>query len=174
MRRADLVAECSRCSALCCVATSFDESEAFAFAKAAGTPCPQLGPDHRCRIHEQLVERGCAGCHVYDCYGAGPRATRAFDDVPVATRDAAFLALRDIHELIWLLSESIKLCPEIEMALRGELARAIDQLETLAASPAAALIELPLASRATEVHALLRRVGAALGGRQHHALRVIG
>ena len=39
----------------------------------AGKPCPNLREDFRCRIHEQLAERGFPGCVVFDCFGAGQR-----------------------------------------------------------------------------------------------------
>ena len=72
MRRADLVPDCGRCAALCCIATSFEASEDFAFDKAAGTGCRYLTRDCRCAIHDQLAERGFRGCAAYECFGAGP------------------------------------------------------------------------------------------------------
>ncbi|MCY1016082.1 hypothetical protein [Pyxidicoccus sp. MSG2] len=38
MPRPDLVPDCSACTALCCVATSFERSEDFAFDKPVGWP----------------------------------------------------------------------------------------------------------------------------------------
>ncbi|HLT10710.1 MAG TPA: pentapeptide repeat-containing protein, partial [Micromonosporaceae bacterium] len=69
----DLRADCSRCAGLCCVVPGFSASSEFAIDKPAGSPCPNLGPDFRCRIHDMLRARGFAGCATYDCFGAGQR-----------------------------------------------------------------------------------------------------
>jgi hypothetical protein len=152
MRRADLVPDCGNCAALCCVATAFDACEDFAIDKRAGEACPHLGDDCRCTIHDELVSRGFSGCAIYDCHGAGQRATRE-----AADPTTAFLALRVIHELLWLLTEAAKLCPRDD--LRAELAAEIAGLDAIA--PARAH-ELDLAARTRAARALLRRVGDAL------------
>src|SRR5262245_28728842 len=111
MRRPDLVSDCASCAGLCCIATSFEASEYFGLDKPAGVACPNLSSDCRCAIHDDLVERGFAGCAAYECYGAGPRVTRAFGPGDSAARNEAFLSLRVVHELLWLLTEAAKLCP---------------------------------------------------------------
>ncbi len=73
-------ADCSRCAALCCVAFAFDKSEAFAIDKPADTPCPNLGPRNRCRIHDKRKAKGFSGCIGYDCAGAGQRVTQDLFD----------------------------------------------------------------------------------------------
>ena len=75
MTRPDLVADCPRCAALCCVWSAFDASDDFAFSKPAGVACRNLRRDHRCAIHRELIGRGLRGCAAYDCHGAGQRAT---------------------------------------------------------------------------------------------------
>jgi hypothetical protein len=92
---------------LCCVATAFDAGEDFAFSKRAGEKCRHLC-GARCGIHAQLATRGMRRCAAFDCYGAGQRATR---EVPEEQRHAAFFVLRELHELLWLLTEAAKLCP---------------------------------------------------------------
>src|SRR5215471_13450734 len=104
MRRSDLVPDCGSCAAICCVATSFEASEDFAFDKPAGARCRHLTVECRCAIHDGLVKRGLSGCAVYDCYGAGQRVTRALASAPEAERNEAFLMLRVVHELLWLLT----------------------------------------------------------------------
>ncbi len=153
MRRPDLVPDCERCAAVCCVATSFDASEDFAYSKSAGVACRYLR-DCRCAIHAELPERGFRGCAIYDCYGAGPRATRAFSG---PQRDDAFLILRAVHELLFLLTEAAKLCPP---DLITELASQISALDAL--EPA----DLDLRPHRAAAHALLRRIGDALGSRR--------
>jgi hypothetical protein len=168
MRRPDLVPDCGSCAALCCVAISFEASEHFAFDKPAGVACRNLARDHRCTIHALLVERGMSGCAAYDCYGAGQRATAAFAGAPASSRKVRnefFLNLRVLHELVWLGSESLALCPVSGADLRQQLARALAELEALAARPPEELLGLDLSARDRELRALVRRVGDALGGR---------
>jgi hypothetical protein len=165
MRRPDLHSDCASCAALCCVATCFEASAHFAFDKPAGVACPHLAPDCRCAIHATREAQGMGGCVAYDCYGAGPRATRAFAGLPEAerARQEAFHLLRDVHEQLWFLTEAAKLYP-VE---RGELGRAIAEevatLDALAAGPPSRLAEADLGARRQTMHALLRQVGAALG-----------
>ena len=92
MRRPDLVPDCGSCAALCCVATSFEAYEDFAFDKAAGVACRYLMRDCRCAIPDALVERGFRGCAAYDCYGASQRATRAFSGAHDADAPTRFKA----------------------------------------------------------------------------------
>jgi len=165
MRRLDLVHDCARCASLCCVATSFEASDDFAFDKPAGAACPHLGVDHLCTIHGSLVERGFRGCAAYGCHGAGQRATRehaaALDGG--ARRSEAFLRLRVVHELLWYLTEAARLCPASHGDLREAIAREVDALDALAAEPR--LFTEDLDERSATAHALLRRVGDAVGGR---------
>jgi hypothetical protein len=174
MRRPDLLPDCGRCAAICCVATTFDASEDFALDKPAGVACENL-TGCRCAIHDELVGRGFRGCAAYDCYGAGPRITRAFADAPgtARRRDAAFLVLRSLHELLWLLTEAAKLCPPSHGELGAELVAQIDAIDAIASGPMQSLpaADLPRHDRASR--ALLRRVGTALGGRRR-ATRSLG
>lgn len=163
MRRPDLTPDCGACAALCCVATAFDTSEHFALSKPAGVRCPYLTRACRCAIHDDLVGRGFAGCAAFDCYGAGQRASRAFASDSEPTRLEAFRVLRDLHELLWLLTEARKLCPGQELSAR--LDAAIEALDALALGDAAALLALDLRPHREHTHALLRGVGVELGGR---------
>lgn len=108
---ADLRADCSRCVGLCCVALPFTRSADFPVDKAAGTPCPHLAADDRCRIHDRLRPRGYTGCTVFDCFGAGQRVTARFagsswrhgpDRTPMFE---AFASTRGIAEMRWYLRE---------------------------------------------------------------------
>lgn len=72
---AQLRADCSACVALCCVIPPFDAVQGFGFDKAAETPCRHLCADHRCGIHDGLIDQGFSGCVAFDCLGAGQRLT---------------------------------------------------------------------------------------------------
>jgi hypothetical protein len=168
MRRPDLVADCANCAAVCCVATSFEASEDFGCTKAAGVACPHLQTDNRCAIHARLIDRGFPGCAVYDCYGAGPRITQTFAGMQDREHERieAFLWLRVVHELLWLLTEATKLCTPEHGELLEQLTVQIGALGALARAPATALPEVELQPHRDAARALLRRVGEAFGGRR--------
>lgn len=179
MRRPDLVSDCASCAALCCVATSFEACEDFAFAKPAGARCANLDQADRCTIHAELSSRGFSGCSAYECYGAGPRATQAFAAQRGAAgqltrRDEAFMILRVVYESLWYLTEAAKLLPAHATELARELTEEIARLDAIAASPALLMRDggdVDVRARSAAARALLARVGSALGGRR--ALRVL-
>ena len=162
--RTDLRADCARCFGLCCVALPFSASADFAIDKRAGTPCPNLREDHRCGIHARLRQEGFSGCTVYDCFGAGQkvsqvtfggqdwragspeRARRMFDVFPV---------VRQLHELLWYLSEALTLPPA--RSLRDDLRRVLGATEELTRQTPEQLAELDVAAHRQEVNELLLR-----------------
>lgn len=168
----DLVSDCARCAAVCCIATSFDASEDFALAKPAGVGCRYLRHDCRCAIHHQLVERGFRGCAIYDCHGAGPRVTRAFAGRTGCDRERneAFLIVRVVHELLWLLTEAAR---QYSDQIDRDLARAIDveieALDAIAHLPPDALLALDARPQLDRARAVLRRTGETLGDRPRAA-----
>jgi hypothetical protein len=117
--RAELVADCARCFALCCVALPFARSADFAADKAAGRPCGNLTTGFRCGVHDGLRERGYRGCVVFDCQGAGQLVSAAavaagagdggWRDDPAAGQAmfAAFPVVRQLHELLGHLAEAL-------------------------------------------------------------------
>jgi hypothetical protein len=163
VRRPDLEPDCSRCAALCCVATSFAASEDFAIDKAAGERCVHLGRDHRCTIHAELSSRGFPGCVAYECHGAGPRVTRDFA-AEGGERNQAFMVLRVVHELLWYLTEAVKLCPASELELHAALTNQVAELDAIDIQPGAAVRSVDLDQQNKVSRALLLRVGEALGG----------
>lgn len=77
MTQPDLLRDdCSRCAALCCMAPAFDAGPSFALDKPAGTPCPYLRGNGRCRIHDQREQAGFSGCIRFSCDEAGQRVTQ--------------------------------------------------------------------------------------------------
>ena len=113
--RTRLRADCARCFALCCVVPAFTAAKDFAITKPAGHPCPNLQADHRCGIHTELRERGFPGCTVYDCFGAGQQVSQVtfagtdWRTAPPDTRAAMFTVfpiMRQLHELLWYLTEA--------------------------------------------------------------------
>jgi hypothetical protein len=180
-----LRADCSRCVGLCCAGPAFAASADFAIDKPAGQPCPNLRPDFRCGIHDRLRERGFPGCTAYDCFGAGQRVTAAFArpdgrsassraekdwrDPNVAPRMfAAYGVARDLHELLWYLTEASALDPT------DEVDRALAETERLLDTGASAA---EAAAHRDGVRTLLRRTSEAVrdpAGPDHAGADLIG
>lgn len=159
--RSALRADCARCFALCCVVPAFSVSADFAITKRAGQACPNLGTDDRCTIHATLRDRGFPGCTVYDCFGAGQQVSqvtfggRSWRQDPQTAQEmfAVFPVVRQLHELLWYLTESLELdCPR---ALTQDLRRARDQTQRLAGLDPPGLLTLDLASHRDAVNQLL-------------------
>jgi uncharacterized protein YjbI with pentapeptide repeats len=161
--RLSLRADCENCFALCCVAPAFSASVDFAIDKKAGQACPHLQSDFRCGIHTRLRTQGFRGCTVYDCFGAGQKVSQVTfggQDWRRAPRTAqqmfeVFPIMRDLHELLWYLTEAVTLQPA--RPLHGELARAIEETERLTHQGPGALLELDVAAHRREANALLLR-----------------
>jgi hypothetical protein len=158
---ADLRADCARCFGICCVVPAFAASADFAVDKPAGTPCPNLGGDFRCGIHDRLRERGFPGCTVFDCFGAGQQVAqvtfggrdwRGHPELAEPMR-AVFPVMRALHELLWYVTEAVALRPGAP--LDEELDRAGDALRGLTRGG-------PDELRALDVDALRREVNPVL------------
>jgi hypothetical protein len=117
----ELKGDCANCFGLCCVALPFAKSADFAATKDAGTPCRNLLADHRCGIHDQLRQKGYAGCTVYDCFGAGQRVSQTVfggEDWRTGERQKmfdVFPVVRQLHELLWYLAEARRLDPHDDL-----------------------------------------------------------
>jgi uncharacterized protein YjbI with pentapeptide repeats len=162
-RRLSLRADCERCFGLCCVAPAFSASADFAIDKDAGHPCPNLQPDFRCSIHHRLRQQGFPGCSVYDCFGAGQKVAQVtfggqdWRRTPriAAQMFAVFTIMRQLHELLWYLTEALTLQPA--RPLHAELRLALDETERLTHRSPDALVELDVAAYRRDVNALLLR-----------------
>lgn len=161
--RPNLLADCGSCFGLCCVALPFAASKDFAVDKKAGQPCVNLRSDSRCGIHTRLRDKGFRGCTVYECFGAGQRVSqvtfggRDWREDPAAARRmfAVFPVMRQLHELLWYLSEALTAGPA--RTLHGELRAALEATERLTASDPEALLELDVAAHRAGVNELLLR-----------------
>ena len=159
--RLGLRADCERCFALCCVAPAFSVSADFAINKPAGQACPHLQPDFRCGIHSGLREQGFRGCTVYDCYGAGQQVSQVTyggQDWRLAPRTAkqmfeVFPIVRDLHELLWYLTEAVTLQPV--GPLHVQLNLALQTTHRLAQGSPKTLLQLDAAAHRRDVNALL-------------------
>ena len=158
-----LEAECERCVGLCCVALPFAASADFAIDKPAGVACPHLRQDYRCEIHASLREQGFPGCAAFDCFGAGQHLSQTtFPGVDwrgspeVAARlFAAFGAMRQLHQLLWLLREALTLDPAA--AVHDRLRRALLDTRALTELDAESLLRTDVGAHHDRVNAVLRQ-----------------
>jgi uncharacterized protein YjbI with pentapeptide repeats len=184
--RPRLQADCASCFGLCCVALPFTASADFAIDKEAGQPCLHLRADFRCGIHALLRDRGFPGCAVFDCFGAGQQVSqvtfggRDWREAPdTATQMfAIFPIMRQLHELLWYLTEALRMPPA--RPIHNELRHALIRVDRLTRSSPDALMDTDMAALRAGVHPLLQQtselVRAALPGRKrrHHGADLIG
>ncbi|MET8564584.1 pentapeptide repeat-containing protein [Streptomyces flaveolus] len=172
---ADLRGDCAQCFGLCCVALPFARSADFALDKPAGKPCPNLRGDHRCGIHAGLRQKGFTGCTVYDCFGAGQKVSqvtfggqdwRTGSKEHVRRMSDVFPVVRQLHELLWYLTEALGL-PAARSVHPG-LRRALEKTERLTRQTPEELAALDVAAHRQEVNVLLLRTSelarAGVGG----------
>lgn len=177
-----LEADCSACAGLCCVAPAFVKSSDFAISKPAGAPCPNLADDFRCGIHEQLVPRGFPGCVVFDCFGAGQRLTQETfggrDWRAAPEMLAALPVMRQLHELMWYVTEALKL--DEAARIHPELRAALAETDRLAGGTPDELRRLDVDAYRGKVNPLLQRASdmarARIKGRRadHRGANLIG
>ena len=183
-RRLELVADCSQCFGLCCVALAFEKSADFPIDKRAGEPCHNLRQDFGCGIHGNLREEGFRGSAVYDCFGAGQQVAqvtfggvswRSAPDMSTAMF-AALPVMKQLHEMLWYLAEA--LTRPAAQSLQPELEKAYVATEALTRTDADALATLDLPSHRAEVGPLLQRtselVRAAHPGPERRGADLIG
>ena len=160
--RAELRGDCERCFGLCCVALPFAASADFAIDKQAGTPCRNLREDHRCGIHARLRQQGFSGCTVYDCFGAGQKVSQVTfggQDWRTTSRADArrmfdvFPVVRQLHELLWYLTEALALPPA--RPVHAELRRALRKTEELTRQTPEQLAALDVGAHRQDVNVLL-------------------
>lgn len=165
-----LTADCGSCAGLCCVAPAFAKSSDFAIDKPAGKACPHLAGDFRCEIHTRLAPRGFAGCTVFDCFGAGQRiiqetfAGQDWRSAPelAGPMFATLPVMRQLHELMWYLTEALKL--DAARRLHPRLRAALAETDRLAAGTPSELRALDLDAYRGKVNPLLQRASELARG----------
>lgn len=172
--RLGLRADCESCFALCCVVPAFSASTDFPIDKNAGQACPNLQSDFRCGIHTRLRQQGFRGCTVYDCFGAGQKVSQVTfggQDWRRAPRTAkqmfeVFPVMRDLHELLWYLTEALTLKPA--RPLHGELGLVLEETERLTHDNPDALVKLDVAAHRRKVNTLLLRASELVRAEVRH------
>ncbi|MBO1335521.1 pentapeptide repeat-containing protein [Streptomyces sp. VRA16 Mangrove soil] len=184
--RPELLADCGSCFGLCCVALPFAKSHDFAANKNAGTPCRNLQEDFRCGIHARLRDEGYPGCTVFDCFGAGQKVSQVtFEGVSWRERPKSaramyevFPVMRQLHELLWYLSDVLEL-PRAKPVHR-DARRARTDIERLTRAGAQELLAADVPAIRADVNALLLKASelerAAVPGRKknHRGADLVG
>lgn len=156
-----LQADCQNCFGLCCVALYFAASEGFPSNKEAGQPCPDLQTDFRCSVHEGLWEKGLKGCMAFDCFGAGQKVSQvSFGGIDwrkspesAGQMFEVFLVMRQLHELLWYLTEALTLQPA--RTIHEALSSLLDETKRLTLLSPESLMELDVAKHRADVNTLL-------------------
>lgn len=159
--RLSLRADCESCFGLCCVVPAFSASADFAINKPAGQACANLQPDFRCGIHTRLRKQGFQGCTVYDCFGAGQKVSQVTfggQDWRRAPQTAqqmfkVFPIVRDLHELLWYVTEALTL--GAARSLHLELSRAQQETDRLTRQSPDVLLELDVDTHRQGINDLL-------------------
>jgi uncharacterized protein YjbI with pentapeptide repeats len=170
----NLQADCENCFALCCVVPTFSASSDFAINKNAGEACPNVQADFRCGIHTHLRQQGFRGCTVYDCFGAGQKVSQVtfgghdWRRVPGTAKQMfkVFPIVRDLHELLWYLTEALTLQPA--HTLHDELSLTLKETERLTHNGPDALMELDVAAHRRDVNTLLLRTSELVRAEVRH------
>jgi len=161
--RTELRADCASCFGLCCVALTFAKSADFALDKPAGEACPNLSEDFRCTIHSKLRAEGFQGCTVYDCFGAGQaisqRAGKSWREQPGQEMFAALPILRQLHELLWYLTEALEY-----KAFEADARTAIARVESVCRT--ADLTTVDVVAERAAVNELLLKTSQHVRGKQ--------
>ncbi|WP_437035282.1 pentapeptide repeat-containing protein [Streptomyces sp. enrichment culture] len=179
-------ADCADCFGLCCVALPFARSADFAADKPAGQPCSNLRQDFRCGIHAQLRDKGYPGCTVFDCFGAGQKVSRVtfggtdWRRAPKTARSMfqVFPVMRQLHELLWYVTEALGLAPA--RPVHKELRKALAHIDGLTRGSAESITRLDVNALRGEVNTLLLRASelarAQVPGRKknHRGADLIG
>lgn len=159
----NLLSDCEHCFGLCCVALYFAASEGFPKNKNAGEPCPNLNQEFHCCIHNRLLEDGLKGCLAFECFGAGQQVSQVsfagqdWRKVPASSKQMfeVFLIMRQLHELLWYLTQALLL--KQASPIHSELRLMIAEIERLTYLRPDFLMELDVAEHRAKVNTLLIR-----------------
>lgn len=162
-KRLHMQGDCENCFGLCCVALPYAASTDFANDKDAGQPCTNLQTDFRCGVHTQLRQIGFRGCTVYDCFGAGQKVSQItfggtdWRKAPETAKQMfeVFPLMRQLHELLWYLTEALTLPSTDE--IHGELSTLLAETERLTNLDPDSLTTQDIAAHRAAVNVLLLR-----------------
>lgn len=164
----NLQADCEKCFGLCCVALYFSAMEGFPVNKDAGKPCINLKDNFRCSVHKNLNKKGLKGCIAYDCFGAGQKVAQVtyggcdWKKQPEVAKSMfeVFLIMRQLHEMLWYLTEAFTL--QDDNSMKDKLSLKINEIENLTHSNEDSLIQLNIGMLRESVNPLLLQTSESL------------
>ena len=162
MNYKELQPDCEKCFGLCCVALYFSSINGFPINKDVGKTCINLAGDFKCKVHENLNEKGLKGCIAYDCIGAGQKVAQVtysghdWKEKPAYSTEMfdVFIIMKQRHEMLWYLNEAVRLQNNSNIN-KDKLIIKIDEIENLTHLEAKSIINLDLTSIKVGVNALL-------------------
>lgn len=166
----NLQSDCRKCFGLCCAALYFSASEGFPLDKGAGMPCLNLQTDFRCLVHRNLRQLGFKGCTVFECFGAGQKVSQysfgghSWQESPESADKmfAVFQIMRQLHELLWYLTEAMNLKPA--HLIHDELRDMLEKTEHITKLTPDDLLNLDIAEYRAEVNSLLLKTSEYVRG----------
>jgi Pentapeptide repeats (8 copies) len=161
MNYKELQPDCEKCFGLCCVALYFSSINGFPINKDVGKTCINLACDFKCKVHENLNEKGLKGYIVYDCIGAGQKVAQVtysghdWKEKSGHSKEMfnVFINMKQLYEMLWYLNESIRL--QDNNINKDKLIKKINEIENLTHLEAKSIINLDLTSIKVGVNALL-------------------
>lgn len=159
----NLKIDCKNCFGFCCVALYFSASDGFPTNKKSGKPCINLKSDFSCSIHKDLRKKGLKGCTAYDCFGAGQKVAQVtysrhdWMQTPKSANQMfeVFLIMRQLHEMLWYLAESLTLIPK--SSVKEEISLMFKETEKLTNLDAESIVELDVEEHRAIVNSLLKQ-----------------
>lgn len=159
--RESLKADCTKCFGLCCTALNIVASSDFALNKPAGTPCSNLQKDYRCKIHNNLRDKGFKGCTVFDCLGAGQKVSQhtfsgqSWQEHPEIANKmfSVFPVMEQLYEMIAFIAEALTY--PISPSLQDRLNKQLEKLQGLTDLDTDRLLSLDIISCRLPVNELL-------------------
>lgn len=173
-----LRANCERCFALCCMATTLEKSAEFAIDKPANRACPNLRADFRCSIHSRLRQRGFAGCTEFECYGAGQKVSqhtfggrdwRSEPDL-LPLMSLVFRVQWQLHLSLHYLSKALEQLDDAD--LHSEVSAMISEITALTMAEPETLKEVDVLAHKQALHALLWKVSQSVRERSSESARL--
>ena len=163
-KKTRLRAECSSCFALCCVALYFSTLDGFPTDKKVGVPCPNLQNSNKCRVHSELSDLGYKGCLAFDCFGSGQKVSQftykgldwRVDHKTANEMFDIFLVMRQLHELLWYLSDALSL--PSTLLLHPKLSLLIEETEKLTQGRPEEILKIDLTLKRNKINEMLLKV----------------
>ena len=161
MVNSQLNSDCEQCYGLCCVALPYAKSADFKWNKESGVPCPNLGEDHRCGIHNKLRAEGFQGCVSYECFGAGQHVSKVLypdshwrENAEIGRQMfTVFPIVQQLHEMLYYLTQA--LAHERTHPIKNDLQHAINELTDLTVRSPSEIISLDVPAHRAGVNQLL-------------------